>query len=374
MTTTAQVSSLQLYAPLESHAMEAHERGVIHRDLKPANVKVTPEDQVKVLDFGLAKAQLAGTDLSQAATASVAGTEAGVILGTVGYMSPDQARGKEVNKRTDIWAFGCLLYELLSGQRTFAGATASDTSAAILGQEVDWEGLPRATPVRIRQLLRRCLQKDVRRRLRDMGDARIEIEEVLSSPPSETLVPEMAAGAVAKRGRLWVTRGGALLAALLVGIVVAQLLLQPVRPDPADYRYTPVATDLPSQIAPAWSPDGKSIAYLGRVGGVLQMFVRNLNSPTAIQVTREPEGVGGPFWSADSRRLFFFSAKEPRGVWSVGAVGGTPESVLPDFYASATSPVNDALLVGRKEKGQYTLGISSPPGSPPRNTSWGRLK
>jgi serine/threonine protein kinase len=163
-----------------AEALEAaHEKGVIHRDLKPANVKVTPEGRVKVLDFGLAKA-FAGDDeldLSNASTLITMGTEEGRILGTPAYMSPEQARGKAVDKRTDIWAFGIVLYELLTGKRAFRGETPSDTLAAVLEREPDWQVLPPATPPKIRDLLRRCMQKDSQHRLRDIGDARLEIEE-----------------------------------------------------------------------------------------------------------------------------------------------------------------------------------------------------
>jgi serine/threonine protein kinase len=166
-----------------AEALEAaHEKRVIHRDLKPANVKVTPEGRVKVLDFGLAKAFAADTeqDLRSAPTLTSMGTEEGKILGTPTYMSPEQARGKPVDKRTDIWAFGCVLYELLAGQRAFRAETASDTLVKILEKEPDWKVLPTATPRQVRDLLQRCFEKDVNRRLSDIGYARIELVDALA--------------------------------------------------------------------------------------------------------------------------------------------------------------------------------------------------
>ena len=161
----------------------AHERGIVHRDLKPANVKVTSDDAVKVLDFGLAKAvegDAASTDIATSPTMSRMATQAGVLLGTAAYMSPEQAKGKPVDRRADIWAFGCVLYEMLTGKMAFRGETVTDTLAAVIKEEPDWTQLPAATPVRIRVLLQRCLQKDPKQRLRDIGDARISLEEVLS--------------------------------------------------------------------------------------------------------------------------------------------------------------------------------------------------
>ena len=168
-----------------AEALEAaHEQGIVHRDLKPANIKVRTDATVKVLDFGLAKAMepagVMSPSVSQAATITTpAMTQKGMILGTATYMSPEQARGKPVDKRTDIWAFGCVLYEMLTGSAVFTRSTTSDTVAAILGSEPEWERLPAGTPPTIRRLLQRCLEKDTKRRLRDIGDAGIEIDEAL---------------------------------------------------------------------------------------------------------------------------------------------------------------------------------------------------
>jgi hypothetical protein len=162
----------------------AHDKGIVHRDLKPANVKVTPGGTVKVLDFGLAKSGAGSApDLSHSPTITINGTRDGVLLGTAAYMSPEQARGQSVDKRADIWAFGCVLFELLTGRMAFPGATVSDHIAAILEREPDWRALPDSTPPAVTRLLRRCLEKDPKRRLHDIADARIEIDEALNTPP-----------------------------------------------------------------------------------------------------------------------------------------------------------------------------------------------
>src|SRR6516164_15147 len=167
----------------------AHERGIVHRDLKPANVKVTADDTVKVLDFGLAKAlegDASSVDISTSPTISRLATMQGVLLGTAAYMSPEQAKGKAVDRRADIWAFGCVLYEMLTGKQAFTGETVTDTLASIIKEEPDWKLLPAATPMRVRVLLQRCSQKDPKQRLQAIGDARISLDEVLAGAPEPT--------------------------------------------------------------------------------------------------------------------------------------------------------------------------------------------
>ena len=210
-----------------AEALEAaHEKAIVHRDLKPANVKITPEGKVKVLDFGLAKAlephASGDPDFSQSPTVTAEGTEIGTVLGTPAYMSPEQARGRPVDKRTDIWGFGCVLFESLARRRAFRGETASDCTAAVLALEPDWNALPASTPPNIRALLRRCLEKDPRRRLRDIGDAGIEIDDALAGRAGGAM-PAVQPPASPRR---WILAGA--VAGFLAGALVATLACTPM--------------------------------------------------------------------------------------------------------------------------------------------------
>ena len=201
------------YSRQIADALEAaHEKGICHRDLKPANIKITPDGQVKVIDFGLARADdvAVGGDMSQSPTITAIATGTNVILGTAAYMSPEQARGKVVDRRADVWAFGCVIYEMLTARQAFSGETVVDTLSAILNREPDWRLLPPETPSAIRRLLPRCLAKDLKRRIHDISDARIEIEDALDAG-GDTLTTE-------QRGLGIGARTAALLAATLLGI------------------------------------------------------------------------------------------------------------------------------------------------------------
>ena len=317
--------ALRIASQLAEALEAAHSKGVVHRDLKPSNVKITSDGAVKLLDFGLAKAMPTAIHESDAQlrSADADPTHDGVILGTGAYMSPEQARGQAVDKRTDIWAFGCVLYEMLTGRRAFSGTTISDTIAAILDREPDWTALPPAVPPEVHRLVRRCLQKDRHRRIHDIADARVEIDEALDAAraPAASLRHAISANR-AMLGILVVTllfAGVASLVAWGLGSRAADLSGAPS----LTYLTLPLPDAVGLQSPPTVSPDGSSVAFVGSDGKGRRLFVRRLGAPEFRGIPGT-EFAGDPFWSPDGQWLAFFA----RGKLKKVAVdGGAPVDI-----------------------------------------------
>ncbi|PWT85421.1 MAG: hypothetical protein C5B57_02960 [Blastocatellia bacterium] len=324
--------TLSIAAQIAEALETAQAAGIVHRDLKPANIKVTPAGVVKVLDFGLAKLRRpgdAGNDLSQSPTVTVAGTSEGVILGTAAYMSPEQARGQAVDKRTDIWAFGCVLYEMLTGRMAFRGATLSDTLASVLEHEPSWNDLPATVPPAVHRLLHRCLEKDLARRMRDAGDVRIEIDDALATHTSVSAAMRPAAS---RPVRQWL--------ALSVGVIAVvsgswfwirfSRNVSPAREVQASRFTIQFPPDSPmlgavgvgSQIA--LSADGGLLVFTARaVEGTNHLYLRRFDQ---LESRRIPgtEGAVDPFFSTDGQSVGFFAGQK---LMRVTLSGDPPQTI-----------------------------------------------
>jgi serine/threonine-protein kinase len=320
--------ALAIARQLAEGLASAHDKGIVHRDLKPANIKVTPDGVVKVLDFGVAKIRASETD--DISRVAVSDTVQGIVLGTVAYMSPEQARGLPVDKRADIWAFGCVLYEMLAGSRSFPGQSSADVLAAITTAEPDWGLLPPETPLRLRDLLRRCLAKDPARRLHDIADARIEIEDAAGDP---------RAVAETDRGRPIAHRSFSLIPWMLVGflgITAAVAVRYAVTTAPETRGPARVSIALPPGVSlfaigrgssVAVSPDGRRIVYVGMIDGRRRLYMRALDGWDSVPIAGT-EGAANPVFSPDGRWIAFTTFPDSGSLIRVPVDGGTPMTVV----------------------------------------------
>jgi serine/threonine-protein kinase len=354
----------------------AHEQGIIHRDLKPANVKVRDDGTVKVLDFGLAKAMDAGAgaagrpggeNFTQSPTITTpAMTQAGMILGTAAYMAPEQARGRSAERRADVWAFGVVLFEMLAGRRVFAGETISDTLASVLKTDPDWQALPVDTPAALQRLLRRCLEKDPRRRLQAIGEARVQIEDLLSGAPNAAGVPATPrAWSFGQRALPWVITG-----AFAMGLAIVIVLWAPWRiaSPPAPLR---LSAELGADISLRFgagdlmslSPDGAVLAFVAPkgAGGSLQLYVRRL---AQLQATALPgtDGADSPAFSPNGQWIAFLADGKLK---KIAATGGAAVTVCEAANARGIEWLgDDTIIFANTIPGSGLMRVSSASGLP----------
>lgn len=363
--------AVDIAAQIAAGLAAAHAAGIVHRDLKPENVIVTSEGVAKILDFGVARIAAKPAPANQ--TATMALTSAGSVVGTAAYMSPEQARAGEVDYRSDQFSLGLVLYEMLSGKQAFSGPSAVQVMSAIIEQ--DPPPIERTLPAQLRWILQRCLAKEREGRYESTRDLARELAQVRDhySELNTTASGVQPAVTVAKRhaAPLWILAAVCILVGL-AGWCAAQLLRNPHAVDLSRYRTTPFATALVLQGWPAWSRDGKSIAFIGEEGGYAQLYVQGVDSPTAVQISHGPWDIydgSPPFWSPDSQSIYFRCGKDDQGgLCRIPAGGGESTMVQPNALAGSLSPDGKtlALLVfPNKDYFRLVVMTATPPDALP---------
>ncbi len=346
----------------------AHERGIVHRDLKPANVMVTRQDVVKVLDFGLARTFEDGIAGDQPHAPTIT-TEGAAIVGTAAYMSPEQARGQVVDKRADVWAFGCVLFELLTGRAAFRRGTVTDTLAAVLQEQPDWSALPATLPSSVTALLPRCLDKDVRRRRRDIGDVRAELDEALAQlgtapvKPAGTTTPSP----VRHGGRTLLAVAAVAMAAALLALS-GRWLMSSRPPDPAEARVTRLTDAVGIEEMPAVSPDGRDLAFVQRVNGRRQIWVRRLTGGHPLQMTFDDVDHTDPRWTPDSSAIVYFTPPVKEGdagaLYEIPALKGEPTRLAASSSGADVSHEGQLATFQKNGEGMSLVILSRDGGAP----------
>jgi Tol biopolymer transport system component len=365
--------ALRIAAQILDALEAAHERGIIHRDLKPANIKLRPDGTVKVLDFGLAKAMepvaVSASGSLAATITSPAMTRAGVILGTAAYMSPEQARGKQVDQRADIWAFGCVLFEMLAGRRPFGGDEVPDVLANVLAKDPGWSALPQATPPAVRRLIARCLTKDPRERLHHVADARLELRDAHGTALTD---PVLAVSAQRSSQSWLIPTAIVTVVALLAGLGVGAVLWRRPAPAVSAVRVTmdaapadeistgSVLNMLPAGGRPAlaWSPDGQTLAFVGLHAGAFQVYLRDLTSNEAKPLDGT-QGARAITYSSDGEWIAFWTGQELR---KIRVSGGPSARICPVPQLSGLTWGSTHLVY----TSNYQMFEVSPDGGTPR--------
>ena len=373
--------AIRIAIDIASALEAAHQAGIIHRDLKPSNVKITPDGRVKTLDFGIAK-QVPGAakDLTGQVTVESDLTRDGSIVGTPAYMSPEQIRGGEIDRRADIWAFGCVLYEMLTGKRAFGGRAFMEVADAVQHNDPDWSALPGNTPQQVRHVLSRCLNKDPRERLHDIADARLELQEIAADRRMPSGTGKRNAGSM-----VIVLAAIAVIAVAIVGWRLMRTRATHPATSPTALKLTQFTVAAGLEEFPSWSPDGNSIVYAGDVHGVRKLFLKRVNGQESQLTTGEYDDLE-PAWSPDGRRILFVRAREPNrrmepgdvfgiyepksgDIWSIDLKSRRESRLVEDAYGPAFSPDGASIAVDASWAGPRRIWIVDSRGHNPQQVS-----